>query len=114
MRKYRPEDVYDHLLREHQIPTSRETLYLVILTEDGEPERSFKLAQGERHSVRVVEEAIFLLSKGRPFALAHTHTSGSIAPSRSDLAWTKGFQDRVGTRFRDHLVITPDGFGSVV
>ena len=114
MKRYRPEDVYDHLVARHMIPTSRETLYLVILTEDGEPETSYKLAHGERHSVRVVEEAIFLLSKGRPFALAHTHTSGSLEPSRSDLAWTSGFRDRVGARFRDHLVITPDGFGSVV
>lgn len=58
----------------------------------------------------VLREALALSAKS--FVIFHTHPSGSLEPSRDDIAFTRRMAQAgevVGIRLQDHLIVTNDG-----
>ena len=96
-----------------------ETFYLMILTNANRVLAISEIASGAQKGVVVNTKEIFqtcLLMHAANFIVAHTHPSGELTPSHSDLKVT---QDLVKSaklldlELLDHLIISSEGYYSM-
>lgn len=100
------------------VHAGEENMYLVCVLSNQKPVGFFKVSQGSINGTVVGVREIFqkaLLIGAVGIFLVHNHPSGSLNPSKEDIAVTKRMKeagDLLGVNLVDHIIVSSDGFYS--
>lgn len=100
------------------IHAGEENMYLVCVLSNQKPVGFFKVSQGSINGtvagVREIFQKALLIGAVNIF-LVHNHPSGSLNPSKEDIAVTKKMKeagDLLGVNLLDHIIVSSEGYYS--